>query len=227
MNLLSLYNYSFPLGIRLQPEVESGNFSDIYSLTDAMVKNLQLKWEKIPFFTQYLGNFTCESCGQVYRRKHWQGQLFSSVPVLHLPKSSGPVDSLILLQLYIDKPFTTCCPDVCCQNIIKGGKIEVVPGRFTILIINRVCYETLDKQMNAVSFSSLDMSPDMFNPGRLISLICDRGNVNTGHFVSYHLVDDTWFLNDDDRESLQVENPLTNPYDDTETVELMVFKKNS
>ena len=178
--LISSWNYS-----GLQPEMESGNFSDIYSLTDAMVKNLQLKWEKIPFFTQYLGNFTCESCGQVYRRKHWQGQLFSSVPVLHLPKSSGPVDPLILLQLYIDMPFTTCCPDVCCQNITKGGKIEVVPGRFTILIINRVCYETLDKQMNAVSFSSLDMSPDRFNPGHLISLICHRGDVNTGHFVSY------------------------------------------
>ena len=76
-------------------------------------------------------------------------------------------------------------------------------------------YETLDKQMNGVSFSSLDMSPDMFNPGHLISLICHRGDVNTGHFVSYHLVDDTWFLNDDNREALQVENPLTIPYDDT------------
>ena len=35
--------------------------------------------------------------------------------------------------------------------------------------------------------------------GELVSVVCHRGDVNHGHFVSYHVVGKQWYLNDGSR----------------------------
>ena len=63
--------------------------------------------------------------------------------------------------------------------------------------------------------------------GDLVSVACHRGDVNAGHFVSYHKVDDNWFLNDDSNLCVASENPLDGiNVAENETVELLFFINN-
>ena len=57
----------------------------------------------------------------------------------------------------------------------------------------------------------------------LLSVISHRGDVNHGHFVSYHIVDNKGYLNDDDSVCIEVENPLLHNVNN-ETVEILFFK---
>ena len=158
----------------------------------------------------------------MYRRKNsWDGQLFSNIPILRAPESSS-FDPLILLKNLIDEPFATRCQNLCCQARIEGGQIELIPGIFTILTINRRSYNSPEKLLSRVEFSS--QSSDI-HPGNLISLVCHRGGIDRGHYVSYHHIGDSWYLNDDDRDIVNVCDPFINRYDDSETVEVSIFKK--
>ena len=99
--------------------------------------------------------------------------------------------------------------------------MELIPGIFTILSINRRCYTSPEKLLNRVEFSS--QSSDI-HPGNLISLVCHRRGINRGHYVSHHHIGDSWYLNDDDREIVSVSDPLNNRNDDSETVVVLIYK---
>ena len=63
--------------------------------------------------------------------------------------------------------------------------------------------------------------------GELVSVVCHRGDVNVGHFVSYHKVDDSWFLNDDTNQCAPSESPLDGiNIAENEPIELLFFKNN-
>ena len=60
--------------------------------------------------------------------------------------------------------------------------------------------------------------------GQLVRVVCHRGGVRRGHWVSYHLVGGVWFLNDDNKRAVQVRgNPLDKLVAD-ETVDLLAFE---
>lgn len=61
----------------------------------------------------------------------------------------------------------------------------------------------------------------LFN--QLLSVISHRGDVNLGHFVSYHKVGDKWYLNNDDRRCQEVTDPSLQSVSG-ETVEVLFFK---
>ena len=44
--------------------------------------------------------------------------------------------------------------------------------------------------------------------GEVVSVICHRGSVNAGHFVSYHKVGNHWFLNDDSKTCSRMSSPF-------------------
>ena len=72
---------------------------------------------------------------------------------------------------------------------------------------------------------STRIGPDLM--GDLVTCICHRGDVNRGHFVSYHQVDGQWFLNDDSRPCSPALNPLEDRnIDESETIKLLFFKNN-
>lgn len=60
----------------------------------------------------------------------------------------------------------------------------------------------------------------------LLSVISHRGDVNLGHFVSYHLVDGKWFLNDDSKRCHAVNDPLLQLVNG-ESVEILFFKSSA
>ena len=77
--------------------------------------------------------------------------------------------------------------------------------------MNRV---TLDNSSNRVHQNVL---------GELVSVVCHRGNVNRGNFVSYHQVQGQWFFNDDSNAVTAAQDPLRHLQPD-ETVEILFFK---
>ena len=61
--------------------------------------------------------------------------------------------------------------------------------------------------------------------GDLVSASCHRGDVNAGHFASYHKVNGHWYINNDSRPCMPCENPIGSVDNSvTETVELLFFK---
>ena len=77
----------------------------------------------------------------------------------------------------------------------------------------------------AVLSHSMNNNRDLLR--ELVSVVCHRGDVNKVHFVSYHKVDDNWFLNDDSRPFSPSENPLDGRnIAKNETVDLLFFINN-
>ena len=56
----------------------------------------------------------------------------------------------------------------------------------------------------------------------VVSVVSHRGDVNLGHFVSYHKVQDKWYLNNDSNLCQEVPDPFLQQVD-TETVEILFF----
>ena len=112
---------------------------------------------------------------------------------------------------------------------IYDGKLEPKLGMFTILAINRFNVENpIQKRLNR---TRMPRTSSLL--GELVSVACHRGDVNAGHFVSYHKVDGHWYLNNDSRQCSPCENPLEGLNIEycregektSETVELLFFKK--
>ena len=93
-------------------------------------------------------------------------------------------------------------------------------GYFTIIAVNRMQSGSA-KLMNRLELSRNDQ---LIDPGQLVSVVCHRGDINRGHFVSYHCVDDQWYLNDDSRQVVPANYPVDFPSTMTETIELLLFK---
>ena len=92
---------------------------------------------------------------------------------------------------------------------------------------NRFDISNPNKKRNKLVIPTVPVriGPDVL--GELVSVICHRGDVNQGHFVSYHKVGDQWYLNDDSRQCEATGNPMEgNRVSQSETVEILLFKNN-
>ena len=88
------------------------------------------------------------------RPLYLQGQLFTNIPILHIPDTEEPFNPLFLLQHLLSEQIITRCPNIECQEIIRDGELEVVPGIFTMLSIGRMCYDTYMKRVNKISIAN-------------------------------------------------------------------------
>ena len=129
-----------------------------------------------------------------------------------------------LLKSHLDEPFQTRCGNLGCKSRIVDARMEVEPGFFTILTVDRFQFGNNPpvKLMNKLIVDKGDeQSLDL---GELVSVVCHRGDVNHGHFVSYHVVGQQWYLNDDSRRCAPSGNPLQQTVSN-ETVDMLFFKK--
>ena len=212
------------------PRIHPG-FSDVSALAEGLVTNLQFKQyaSRPPVLTEFLGSFKCSRCGRENLCvKRWAMQVQAAIPLLQLPPNNLPADVSDLLAAYVDERFETHCTDLNCNHRILDGKLEVKPGFFTILAISRFdINDPNNKQMNRLTIPSEPVRIGHNLMGDLVSIVCHRGDVNQGHFVSYHQVDRQWFLSDDSRQLSPSQNPLEDGLgDESETIELLFFKNN-
>ena len=155
-------------------------------------------------------------------------QVQAAIPLLQLPPGIQPVNVCEVLADFIDESFQTHYSDLNCNHRIFDGSLEVRPGYFTVLAVNR--FDVTDpnnKRRNKLTLSpsSARIGPDIL--GDLVCIVCHREDVNRGHFVSYHQIGGQWFLNDDSRPCVPSSSPLEERnLDDSETIEILFFKNN-
>ena len=235
MKILSALPSQHPFSLQLfieswnhsnkRPIIHPG-FADIPSLAECLVSNLQVKQyaNKPPVFTQFLATFCCNKCGKDHVKvKNWDEQVQASIPLLQIPATSQPVDILDLLDSYVNERFQTRCSNIACRNRVFDAKLEVELGLFTVLAISRFIGGRAKLKNKLIIRREAQQLLDV---GELVSLVCHRGDVNVGHFVSYHKVGEQWFLNDDSRRCAPSNNPVEDRYVESETVDLLFFKRN-
>ena len=166
-------------------------------------------------------------CGKEHVRvKNWELQVQSVIPLLQLPSNDHPVDIYALFEDYLGETFETRCSNNGCKERIVDGKLEMRLGRITVLAVNRLDIFNLNgKRLNRVELPINNNGQDLL--GDLVCVITHRGDVNVGHFVSYHKVNEQWYLNNDSRPCIPTGDPLIgDTLDNTETVELLFFLNN-
>ena len=209
-----------------QPSILPG-FIDTPTLAEALVTNMQLKqYASRPVFTKYLASFNCTSCGKSHEKvKNWEGQL-GAIPLLHLPPNNQTANINQMFASYLTEPFQTRCQNHQCGARFLNGQLEADIGHFTLIALNR--FDASDhKRMNKVELLSNDSELVGSQAlGELVSCVCHRGDVNHGHFVSYHKVGDVWYLNDDSQPCRASEDPLLQTRRRSETVDLLFFANN-
>ena len=147
--------------------------------------------------------------------------------MLQLPSSDHQTGNIpSLLSTYLDAPIHTRCSDQQCRQRISNGQYETDTGHYTILAVNRFDGGN-GKRMNRLDLSLNEPSVTRHDIlGELVSCICHRGDVNHGHFVSYHRVGALWFLNDDSRACVVSEDPFVQTRFQDQTVDLLFFANN-
>ena len=206
------------------PRIHPG-FSDIAALAEGILSNLQLKQyaNRPPVISQFLGSFSCRKCGKDHVQvKNWEEQVQAVIPLLQLPDHNEPVDIIDLVGSFLQEPFATRCSNLNCKNRINDAKLDINIGFFTILSVNR--FDINDPNSKRMNKLMLMNKPGQLKFGELVSVVCHRGDVNRGHFVSYHKVGQQWFLNDDSRPCTSSPSPLDGNNDVSETVEILFFK---
>lgn len=211
-----------------QPNIQPG-MNDIPSLAEALVTNMQMKqYSTHPVISKFLASFRCNGCGTNHVKvKNWEGQIGAAVPILQLQANNQEANISQLLATYLEEPIVTRCSNQNCRQRIFNAQFDTVTGCFTIIAVNRFDLNARGgKRMNRLNISSSD--PGLTGHqllGDLVSCVCHRGSVNSGHFVSYHKVRNQWFLSDDSRPSQVTENPFEMNHE-TQTVELLFFANN-
>ena len=206
------------------PRIDPG-FADVSSLTEGLVTNLQVKQyaNRPPVFTQFLASFKCNACGKNHLKvKNWEEQVQAAIPIFKLPINNQPVNVLELLDAYVQQPIQTRCSNQACRSRIANARFDVDIGFFTVIAVNRFEEGQAAKRSNKLLVSRNHHL--QVDPGELVSVVCHRGDVNFGHFVSYHRIGDQWFLNDDSRQCAPSNNPLQDSNVENETVDLLFFK---
>ena len=209
-----------------RPNIQPGT-NDLLSLAEALVTNMHVKhYSSRPVFTQFLASFQCSGCGKNHTRvDRWDGQLSAAIPVLQLPSDHQIGNIPALLSSYLEAPINTTCSDQQCRQRISNGQYETHTGHFTVIGVNR--FDGNGKRMNRLDLSSYE--PNMTGHeilGELVSCVCHRGDVNHGHFVSYHRVGTLWFLNDDSRACVVSEDPFVQTRFRDQTIDLLFFANN-
>ena len=208
-----------------QPSITPG-IIDTPSLAEALVTNMQFKqYASRPVMTKYLASFNCTTCGKSHVKvTNWEGQL-GAIATLHLPENNQTANIHQMFAAYLTEPFHTRCQNHQCGKRFLNGELEADIGHFTLIALNR--FDVPDqKRMNKVELSNDSQLVGNQALGELVSCVCHRGDVNHGHFVSYHKVGDSWYLNDDSYPCRASEDPLLQTSNGLETVDLLIMSDN-
>ena len=210
-----------------QPDIQPDLNNEISAVTEALVSNMQFKRyaTRFPVMSSFRASFRCNRCGKNHvKLQYWEGQLQAHVPLLQIPPGNQPANIPRLFASYLEQSLQTRCTDQACRQRITNANFETELGQFTILAVNRFD-ENGEKRMNRVELDNPDTSLTGYGLlGQIVSCVCHRGSVNHGHYVSYHRVDNQWYLNDDSRPCHIAENPFNQTVHDSQTIEVLFFE---
>lgn len=164
---------------------------DDISVVDAMTTQLPFRGlNNIPVFTRFFLRYTCQACGHV--ENDCNDRNFSTVPTLNLLPGSIPISAERLLLETLRDPVQTRCS--CGQPVVASWKTK--PGKATILFISR----NADGQgiVRTRLLPRDPTGPAVGILGELVSVVSRTGEIERGHYFTYHQVGGKWWRNDDD-----------------------------
>ena len=108
-----------------------------------------------------------------------------------------------------------------CKKKVRGATIQISPGRFTIIGINR--NNNQGKVMN-----KLDLSPHSEEINSItkepVAVISHGGSVQSGHYIVYTKVGDIWYVNNDNQKVTATNSPFDQSNIAGETADIIVFQ---
>ena len=166
---------------------------DDISVVDEITTQLPFRgMNNIPVFTIFSLRYTCPACGNV--ENDCNERVFSTVPTLKLLPGSVPISAERLLLDSLREPVQTRCNNSSC-----GGPVvafwKTKPGKATLLFIAR------NHDHEIVHTRLIPRAPSGPAPGimgELVSVVSRTGEIQRGHYFSYHQVGGRWFKNNDD-----------------------------
>ena len=109
------------------------------------------------------------------RVKSWAGP---GCHILQLTPGIQPFNVCEVLADFIEESFQTHCSDLNCNHRIFDGSLEVRPGYFTVLAVNRFdVTDPKNKRRNKLTLSpsSARIGPDI--SGDLVCIVCHREDI--------------------------------------------------
>ena len=173
---------------------------DIYVLAEGLISQLPLIPRANglpPIFTRFLLQMDCQLCGNNQLMETWDGKSFLTVPSLQVPRAPQRVSVTTLLNNFIMERRRSRCN--ICNTLNDNLSMEVQKGIFTVVNMKRQP-EYGDNVATKV-LTKLEIEPES-NQSRkltqkLISVVNHVGNLHGGHWLSYHLCQQSWYRNDD------------------------------
>ena len=217
----------------LQPGVQVGGYEDAQEVLATLLNNLLLKIprsESDKLFTKFQGRLLCQKtrdCHDVVLADFYVGQSDIS-PFIHVigvhQDSDHPIKLREELHQFCSSSFDSRCKAIMCRKKIRGAKVHVSPGKFTLVSLNRSNMNQA-KIMTKVDISSHHPEVDHFC-GDPVSVISHGGSLASGHYVVYTKVGGRWYLNNDSKQLSLVSSPFEQNSIHRETVDIIVFENN-
>ena len=199
-----------------------GQNEDIQSLSDGIFAQLILPNSPAgsPVITKFLASYVCHHCGfSEDNLEDWEPKSYSKIPIINISQQNQPLGIGALLTDFVRLVFEIRCSSC---NRRTHGRYEVDKGKFTLIRFNRID----NTFTNVVRTRLSDARTGVFGEqliGSLISCVSHIGNVQGGHYVSYHKIRNQWYRNSDDN---QIQLVNYHPFDcpnSIETVNYVVY----
>ena len=166
---------------------------DDISIVDDITTQLPFRGvDNVPAFTRYFLRYTCSACGHI--ENDCNDRLFSTVPTLQLIPGSAAVSAERLLLDFLRLPVQTTCGN-CNRAVVASWRTQL--GKASILFLARNNHGQEIVRTRIVPRSPSGQSPNIL--GELVSVVSRTGDIERGHYFSYHQVDGRWFRNNDDQ----------------------------
>ena len=217
--------------IGLQPLIQVGTYEDAQEVLPALLNSLLLKIPRTDseqLITKFQGQLACSNtrdCSQTILADHFVGQSDAS-PFLHVigvPDNSNtnPVNIREKLNEFVTSRFESRCPAIMCRRKLRGASVKVLPGRFTIIALNRNALNQSKSMQKVVlsPFMPISISQDP------IAVISHSGSMASGHYVLDSKIGSDWYLNNDSRNLTRCQfSPFDQCHLNRETADIIVFE---
>ena len=218
--------------IELQPSITIGVHEDAQEVLACLLNNLLLKIARPgapQMLTKFQGRLMCRNTRDCINNEYqdfYVGQSDIS-PFMHAigvdNSTMAPVRIRAKLSEFLQQPFESRCKAIMCKKRIRNAEIEVTPGRYTILALNRNEMNQ-QKSLRKIDLSAFHPDVDQITQ-EPVAVVSHAGSMASGHYISYSKINGEWFLNDDSKKLTRCQfSPFDQSHLSRETADIIVFE---
>ena len=209
-----------------------GVYEDAQEVLATLLNNLLLKVPRAEtdhLLTKLQGQLTFRNnrdCSDFEFADFYIGQSDMS-PYIHVigiaNDDNNPVKIREKFNDFLTNTFDSRCKAIMCRKRLRGAKIKVIPGKYTIVALSR------NASNQSKAMQKVDLSPHLPEVDSIsqepVAVISHAGSMASGHYVLYSRVDGDWYLNDDSKRLFRCQfSPFDQSHLNRETADIIVFE---